>query len=51
MRDIHIGERGLETANEKQPAKLRKMVRFEHEASNTLSFSTMHVSREYLASG
>ena len=29
MRDIRIGKRGSETANEEQPDKLRKTVRFE----------------------
>ena len=51
MRDIHIGKRGAETANEEQPEKLRKTVRFEQEAPNTSSSSTMHVSLEYLARG
>ena len=51
MRDVHSGERGSETANEEQPDKLRKTVRFEQEAPNTSSSSTMHVSPEYLASG
>ena len=51
MRDIHIGRRGSETANEEQPDKLRKTVRFEQEARNTVSSSTLHVSLEYPASG
>ena len=48
MNDMHIGERGSETANEEQPDKLRKTVRFEQEAPNPSSSSTLHVS---LASG
>ena len=51
MRDIHIGERGSETGNEEQPDKLRKTVRFEQEAPNTSSSSTMHVSLEHPADG
>ena len=47
---IHICKRGSETANEEQPDKLRKTVRFEEEAPNTSS-STMHVSLECPASG
>ena len=47
MNDMHIGERGSETANEAQPDKLSKTVRFEQEAPNPSS-STLHVS---LASG
>ena len=39
-RDIHIGKRGLETANEGTS-----------DAPNTTPSSTMHVSLEYLASG
>ena len=46
-RYIHIGKRGLEKANEEQIDKLRKTVRFEQEAPNTSSSSTMHVSLEY----
>ena len=44
MRDIHVGESGSETANEEHPDKLRKTVRFEQEAPNAPSSSTMHVS-------
>ena len=51
MRDIHIGKRGTETANEEQRDKLRRTVRFEQEAPNTSSISTTHVSLEYPASG
>ena len=51
MRDVHIGKRGSETANEEQPDKLSKTVRFEHEAPNTSSSSSTHVSLEYPASG
>ena len=51
MRDIHMGKRGSETANEEEQFdKLRKTVRFEQEAPHTSS-STMHVSLEYPASG
>ena len=50
MRDVHIGKRGSETSNEEQPDKLRKTVRFEHEAPNTSSSSSTHVSLEYPAS-
>ena len=51
MRDIHIRKRGSETANEEQSDKLRKPVRFEQEAPDTSSSSTMHVSLEHPASG
>ena len=51
MRDIHIGERGSETANKEQPDKLRTTVRFEQDAPNTSSSSTMHVSPERPVSG
>ena len=44
MRDVHIGKRGSETADEEQPDKLRKTVRFEQEAPKTSSSSTTHVS-------
>ena len=37
MRDVHIGKRGSDTANEEQLDKLRKTVLFEQEAPNTLS--------------
>ena len=50
MRDIHIGQRGSETANEEQFDKLRKTVRCEQRAPNTSSSSTMNVSLEQLAS-
>ena len=48
-REIHIGERGSETANEEQPDKFKKTVRSEQEAPNTSS-STMRVSPENPAS-
>ena len=51
MKDIHIGKRGWETADEGQPDTLRKMVRFVQDAPNASSSSTMHVSPEYFASG
>ena len=51
MRDIHIGKRGSETANEEQPDKLRKRVRFEQEIPKTSSSSATHVSPKHLASG
>ena len=51
MRDIHIGKRGSETANEEQRGKLRWTVRFEQEAPNTSSLSITHESLEYPASG
>ena len=51
IRDIQIGKRGSETANEEQPDKLRKTVRFEQDAPNTSSSSTMHVCLEYPANG
>ena len=35
MRDIHVGKRRPEAANEQQPDKLRKTVRFEQEASSS----------------
>ena len=38
-------------ATEEQHDKLRKTVRFEQEAPNTQSSSTMHVSLDYPASG
>ena len=51
MRYIHFGKRGSEAALEEPPDKLRNTVRFEQEAPNTSSSSTMHVSLEYPASG
>ena len=51
MRDIHFGKRGSETANEEQPDKLRKTVRFEQEVPITSSSPDPHVSLEYPASG
>ena len=49
--DIHIGKRGSETAHEEQPDNLRKALRYEQEAPNTESSSTMHVSFVFLTSG
>ena len=51
--DIHIRERGSETANEEQPDMLRRTVRFGQEAPNTSTSSscTILVSLEYPASG
>ena len=46
-----FGKSGSRTANEEQPDKLRKTVRFEQEAPSTSSFSTVHVSLEYPESG
>ena len=51
MRDIHIGRRGSETANEEQPDKLRKTVRFEQEAPSASASSDPLVALEYPASG
>ena len=51
MRDIHIGKRGPEAANEEQPDKLRKTVRFEQEAPNASAPSDQCVALEYPASG
>ena len=34
-RDIQVGKKGWETANEEQPDGMRKTVRFEQEAPNT----------------
>ena len=51
MRDVHMGNRGSETANDEQLDKLRKTIRFDQEAPNTSSSSTMHVSLDYPASG
>ena len=48
MRDVHIGKRGLETANEEQLDKSR---RFEQEAPNTSLSSSTNVSLECPASG
>ena len=46
-----FGKSGSRTANEEQPDKLRKTVRFEQEAPSTSSSSTVHVSLEYPESG
>ena len=51
MRDIQIGKRGSETANEEEPDILRKTARFEKEAPNTSSSSSTYVSLECPASG
>ena len=50
MRDLHIGKRGSETADEEQPDKLRKTVRFEQGAPNASS-SDQAVPLEHPASG
>ena len=39
MRDIHVGKRGSEAANEEQLDKLRRIVRFEEEASSASASS------------
>ena len=49
MRDIHVGKRGPEAAE--QPDKLRKTVRFEQEAPSAASSSDPAVPLEYPASG
>ena len=51
VRDVHIGKRGSETANEEQLDTMRRTVRFEQEAPNTSLSSSTHVSLQYLASG
>ena len=51
MKDIHIGKGGSETAHEEQLDKSRKTLRFEQDAPNSSSYSTMHVFLEYPASG
>ena len=51
MRDAHIGKRWSETANEEQPDKLRKTVRFEQEAPSASASSDPTVALEYPASG
>ena len=51
MRDIHVGKRGSEAASEEQPDKLRKTVRFEHEAPSAKASSDPTVALEYPASG
>ena len=50
MRDIHVGKRGSEAASEDQPDKLRKIVRFEQEASSPSESSDPTVALEYPAS-
>ena len=49
VRDIHVGKRGPEAAE--QPDKSRKTVRFEQEASSAAASSDPYVALEYLASG
>ena len=53
MRDIHIGRRGPEAANEEQPDKLKKTLRFGQEASSSsaAASSDPYVALEYPASG
>ena len=51
MRDIHVGKRGSEVASEEQPDKLRKTVRFEHEAPSASASSDPLVALVYPASG
>ena len=51
VRDIHIGKRGPEAADEEQPDKLRNTVRFEQEASSASASSDPTVTLEYPASG
>ena len=51
MRDIHVGKRGSEAANEKQPDKLRKTVKFEQEAPDASTSCDPYVALEYPASG
>ena len=51
MRYIHFVKRGSENAQEEQPDKWRKTLRFEQQAPNAESSSTMHVSLEHPASG
>ena len=50
-RDVHIGKRGSETPNDEQLDNLRKTVRFEQEAPNTSSSSSLLVSLECSATG
>ena len=52
MRYIHVGKRGSEAASsEEQPDKLRKTVRFEHEAPSASASSDPYAALEYPASG
>ena len=51
MRDIHVGKRGSEAANEDQPHKLMKTVRFEEEAPSASASSDPIVTLECPASG
>ena len=46
IRDIHIGKRGQETANEEQPDKLRKTARFELDAPSTSSSSSVRAAAD-----
>ena len=50
-RDIHVGKRGSEAANEAQLDELRKTVRFEQEAPSAIASSDPNVALEYPASG
>ena len=50
-RDIHVGKRGREAADEEQLDKLRKTVRFEQEAPSAAASSDPTVALEHLASG
>ena len=45
-RDIHVDKRGSDEASEEQPDKLRKTVRFEHEAPSTSPSSDFGISCE-----
>ena len=47
MRGVQVGNKGSEAADEEQPDKLRKTVRFEQEALNTSASSDPYVALEY----
>ena len=51
MKDIQIGKRGPEAANEELSDKMRKTARFEQDALNTSSSSDPFVALEYPACG
>ena len=51
MRDIHVGKRGSDAADEEQLDKLRKTLRFEQETPHAASSSDPLVALEYPASG
>ena len=51
MGDIHVGKRGPDAAGEEQQDKLRKIGRFEQEASSAESSSDPAVPLQYLACG